>query len=165
MAAGMTVRRDQFEVLAEAIRRQVASMLDGAAYRRSIKVEAKASLADLKPSLHQEIQMLAPFGLGNREPILLARNVEVLRAEGFGSDGRHLRVQLRDATAARGAIAFDKAPALSHLPPGRRLDILYTLDCERWDGYDRIRLPLRGSRPAQAGPPSGRIAGPPQVIR
>jgi single-stranded-DNA-specific exonuclease len=50
MAAGMTVRRDQFGVLAEAIRRHVASALDGAAYRRSIKVEAKASLADLKPA-------------------------------------------------------------------------------------------------------------------
>jgi single-stranded-DNA-specific exonuclease len=158
MAAGMTVRRDQFEVLAEAIRRQVASMLDGAAYRRSIKVEAKASLADLKPSLHQEIQMLAPFGLGNREPILLARNVEVLRAEGFGSDGRHLRVQLRDATATREAIAFDKALALPHLPPGRRLDILYTLDCERWDGYDRIRLHLRDLRPAEAAAPSTLVA-------
>ncbi len=165
MAAGMTVRRDQFEALAEAIRRHVASALDGAAYRRSIKVEAKASLADLKPSLHQEIQMLAPFGLGNREPILLSRSVEVLRAEGFGSDGRHLRVQLRDATATREAIAFDKAPALSHLPPGRRLDILYTLDCERWDGYDRIRLHLRDLRPAEAATPSAVIAVPQQFIR
>jgi hypothetical protein len=102
--------------------------------------------------------MLAPFGLGNREPILLARNVEVLRAEGFGSDGRHLRVQLRDATATREAIAFDKALALPHLPPGRRLDILYTLDCERWDGYDRIRLHLRDLRPAEAAAPSTLVA-------
>lgn len=152
MAAGMTVRRDQFEALAEAIRRHVASALDEDAYRRPIPVEATASLADLMPSLHQEIQMLAPFGLGNREPILLSRRVEVLRAEGFGSDGRHLRVQLRDATATREAIAFDKAAALPHLPPGRRLDILYTLDCERWDGYDRIRLHLRDLRAAETAP-------------
>jgi single-stranded-DNA-specific exonuclease len=148
MAAGMTVRRDQFEALSAAIRQQVATTLDGAAFSRPISVEATACLADLKPSLHHEIQMLAPFGLGNREPILLSRNVEVVRTEAFGVDRRHLRVHLRDATASQEAIAFDKAAALPYLPVGRRLDILYGLACERWDGLDRIRLHLRDLRAA-----------------
>ena len=163
MAAGMTVRRSQFDALGEALRHEVGATRNGAGFSRPITVEASASLADLKPSLHQEIQMLAPFGLGNREPVLLSRNVEVIRAEGFGSDGRHLRVQLRDATATGEAIAFDKAPALAHLPPGRRLDILYTLDCERWDGYDRIRLHLRDLRPAEPATPAVTVALPAAV--
>ena len=146
MAAGLTVARDRFADLAECLNSYASERLDGDAFRRPLVVEAVAALADLKPSLHQEIHTLAPFGVGNREPLLMSRDVEVLRSETFGSDGRHLRVQLRDRTASAEAIAFDKAPALDHLPGGRRIDIIYTLLCERWDGLDRIRLQLRDLR-------------------
>ena len=92
--------------------------------------------------------MLAPFGVGNREPLLLSREVEVVRAETFGADRRHLRLQLRDRTATAEAIAFDKSAAAPHLPSGRRIDIVYALMCERWDGLDRVRLHLRDLRTA-----------------
>src|SRR4029077_10830994 len=109
---------------------------------------APAAFPPLKPSLHHELQMLAPFGVGNREPLLLSKEVEVVRTETFGTDRRHLRVQLRDRAASAEAIAFDKAAAAAHLPTGRRIDVVYALQCERWDGFDRIRLHLRDLRPA-----------------
>ncbi len=148
MAAGMTVRRDRFEELVRCLHDDGAARLNGDAFSRPIHIEASAALADLKPSLHQEIQMLAPFGVGNPEPALLSRDVEVVRAQGFGTEDRHLRLLLRDRTATAEAIAFDKAAALSYLPEGRRLDIVYALDCDRWEGLDRIRLRLRDLRGA-----------------
>ena len=148
MAAGLTVMRDRFAEMKASLEAYTALRLDGDAFCRPIPIEATASLADLKPSLHNEIQLLAPFGVGNREPLLLSREVEVLRAETFGTDRRHLRVQLRDRTATAEAIAFDKGAAAPHLPAGRRLDVVYALDCDRWDGLERIRLHLRDLRPA-----------------
>ena len=148
MAAGLTVLPEQFAALKQRLEAFTASRLNGDAFARPIPIEATAALADLKPSLHQEIQLLAPFGVGNREPLLLSRQVEVLRAERFGSDRRHLRVHLRDRTATAEAIAFDKGATAAHLPAGRRIDVVYSLDCDRWDGYDRVRLHLRDLRPA-----------------
>lgn len=153
MAAGMTVAQDRFHELAQSLEDYTRIRLNAHGFARPIQIEASARLADLKPSLHQEIQLLAPFGTGNREPVLLSRDVEVTRAESFGSDGRHLRVWLRDRTANAEAIAFDKAGSLPYLPTGRRIDIVYTLDCDRWDGRDRIQLHLRDLRAAErAGP-------------
>src|SRR5206468_1962279 len=120
-----------------------ASRLNGDAFSRPIRIEASAAFADLKPSLHHEIQMLAPFGVGNREPLLLSREAEIVRTETFGADRRHLRLHLRDRTASAEAIAFDKAAAAPHLPAGRRLDVVYALQFERWAGLDRLRLHLR----------------------
>ena len=148
MAAGVTVLRHRFEELKACLERYTALRLNGDAFCRPIRIEASAAFADLKPSLHQEIQLLAPFGVGNREPLLLSREVDVLRAETFGSDRRHLRVQLRDRSATAEAIAFDKASTAAHLPSGRRIDIVYSLDVDRWDGFDRVRLHLRDLRPA-----------------
>ena len=148
MAAGLTVLPEQFAALKQRLEVFTASRLNGDAFARPIPIEATAALADLKPSLHQEIQLLAPFGVGNREPLLLSRQVEVLRADTFGSDRRHLRVHLRDRTATAEAIAFDKGATAAHLPAGRRIDVVYSLDCDRWDGYDRVRLHLRDLRPA-----------------
>jgi len=148
MAAGLTVLASRFGELKQSLEQYAAARLNGNAFSRPITIEASAAFADLKPSLHQEIQMLAPFGVGNREPLLLSREVEVVRAETFGGDRRHLRLQLRDHTATAEAIAFDKAGAAAHLPSGRRIDIVYALQCERWDGLDRVRLHLRDLRPA-----------------
>ena len=148
MAAGLTVRRERFDELRAGLERYTAMRLNGDAFSRPIRIEATAALADLKPSLHREIQLLAPFGVGNREPLLLSREVEVLRAETFGADRRHLRVHLRDRTATAEGIAFDKAGTAAHLPGGRRVDLVYSLDCDRWDGLERVRLHLRDLRPA-----------------
>ncbi|HYM51617.1 MAG TPA: single-stranded-DNA-specific exonuclease RecJ [Candidatus Limnocylindrales bacterium] len=148
MAAGLTVARERFDELRERLLADVGAHLDGQAFSRPIPIEAVACLADLKPSLSQEIAQLAPFGVGNRQPLLLSRDVEVVRADTFGSDRRHLRVQFRDRTASAEAIAFDRAATAEHLPPGRRLDVVYGLECERWDGLDRIRLHLRDLRAA-----------------
>ena len=148
MAAGLTVLASRFGELKERLEQYTATRLNGDAFSRPIAIEASAAFADLKPSLHEEIQMLAPFGVGNREPLLLSREVEVVRAETFGGDRRHLRLQLRDRTASAEAIAFDKAAAAPHLPSGRRIDVVYALQCERWDGLDRVRLHLRDLRPA-----------------
>lgn len=148
MAAGLTVGRDQFPALKVCLDDFASQRLERVAFSRPIKVEAVAALADLKPSLHHEIQLLAPFGVGNREPLLMTREVEVLRAETFGAGARHLRLHLRDRTATAEAFAFDKGGAAGHLPAGRRIDVLYGLDCERWDGLDRVRLHLKDLRPS-----------------
>ena len=148
MAAGLTVLKGRFAELKDGLEQYTTARLDGDAFSRPITIEATASFADLKPSLHHELQLLAPFGVGNREPLLLSKEVEVVRTETFGADRRHLRVQLRDRTASAEAIAFDKAAAAPHLPSGRRIDVVYALQFERWDGLDRIRLHLRDLRPA-----------------
>jgi single-stranded-DNA-specific exonuclease len=148
MAAGLTVLKSRFAELKDGLEQYTTTRLNGDAFSRPITIEATAAFADLKPSLHHELQMLAPFGVGNREPLLLSKQVEVVRTETFGSDRRHLRVQLRDRTASAEAIAFDKAASAAHLPSGRKIDVVYALQFERWDGLDRIRLHLRDLRPA-----------------
>jgi single-stranded-DNA-specific exonuclease len=148
MAAGLTVLKHRFAELKDSLEEYTTARLNGDAFSKPIAIEATAAFADLKPSLHHELQLLAPFGVGNREPLLLSKEVEVVRTETFGSDRRHLRVQLRDRTASAEAIAFDKATAAPHLPIGRRIDVVYALQCERWDGLDRVRLHLKDLRPA-----------------
>jgi single-stranded-DNA-specific exonuclease len=148
MAAGLTVLKHRFGEMKDSLEQYTTARLNGDAFSRPIRIEATAAFADLKPSLHHELQFLAPFGVGNREPLLLSKQVEVVRTETFGTDRRHLRVQLRDRTASAEAIAFDKAAAASHLPSGRQIDVVYALQCERWDGLDRIRLHLKDLRPA-----------------
>src|SRR5207253_4370228 len=108
MAAGLTVLGDRFNEVKAGLEECTAARLNGDAFSRPIRIEASAAFADLKPSLHHEIQLLAPFGVGNREPLLLSREAEIVRTETFGVDRRHLRLHLRDRTASAEAIAFDK---------------------------------------------------------
>src|SRR3989442_15908327 len=140
MAAGISVLKSRFAELKDCLEQYTTARLNGDAFSRPITIEASAAFADLKPSLHHEIRLLAPFGVGNREPLLLSKEVEVVRAETFGADRRHLRLQLRDRTASAEAIAFDKAGAAPHLPRGRRIDGAYAMQMERWGAPDGARL-------------------------
>jgi single-stranded-DNA-specific exonuclease len=64
---------------------------------------------------------LGPFGIGNPEPLLLARDLIVLEARRVG-DGTHLRLRLRSQHRAWSAIAFRMSAAAP--PPGARIDAL-----------------------------------------
>src|SRR5207245_8860029 len=90
MAAGLTVLANQFDDLKASLEAYTAVRLNGDAFSRPIRIEASAAFADLKPSLHQEIQLLARLGVGNREPFLLSREVGVVPAGalGFGRRSR-----------------------------------------------------------------------------
>src|SRR5437588_755432 len=120
MAAGLTVRSSRFAELKGCLEAYAAARLNGDAFSRPVRIEASAAFADLKPSLHHEIQMLSPFGVGNREPLLLSRAVEVTGTETFSAHGRHLQVHLRDQTATAEASAADKGPTAPHRDAGQR---------------------------------------------
>jgi single-stranded-DNA-specific exonuclease len=151
-AVGMTVRREQL--------RPLAARLDAAlgrgpavASRPGLALDAEASFAHVTPALAAALDRLEPFGAGNPEPVLCARNVEVQGAGLVGEPSRpHLKLRLRQDGRTLPAIGF----GLGHLPvvAGDRLDVVFTPRLSRWQGMDRLRLEVIDIRRADAVGPS-----------
>ena len=77
--------------------------------------------ADLSLDLCAELARLAPFGLGNPAPTLLAPGCGLAELATVG-DGKHLRFRVRrDGRDAGSAIAFGQGSRLEVLRPGRPL--------------------------------------------
>jgi single-stranded-DNA-specific exonuclease len=119
-----------------------------------VEIDAAVRFGEISPSFMGELDRLRPFGMGNEEPVLLARDVRVKRHSLFGGESRHLRAELSGDTRSFEAVAFHR----SKLPsgPGGSLDILFTPQWAVFRGNRSIQLRLIDARPS--GLPVGSAA-------
>src|SRR5437867_5279493 len=94
--------------------------------------------------LAQELEQLAPFGLGNPAVTLLAPACE-LRDLGAVGDGKHLKFRVRgeDGRDAGSAIAFGQGSHLDRLRRVGRFDVIFRLEENRWNGTVAPQLVVR----------------------
>lgn len=102
-------------------------------YLTAIKADARLPLSAISPALIDELEALAPFGEGNREPLFIAEDIPVLSTTEVGRGHR------RYLLAAAGNPHLDKCMAIYFNHPGgppekRIARCLYTLGWNRWNG-------------------------------
>ena len=91
----------------------------------------------------EELDRLAPFGLGNPEPTLLVASVEAVSASTVG-EGKHLRFRIRQHERDGGsAIAFGLGRQLDRLQRPGRYDVAFRLKENRWNGTVAPQLVVR----------------------
>ena len=106
-------------------------------------VDAIVPASALTLELAQELDRLAPFGLGNPEPTLLVASVEAATPATVG-EGRHLRFRVRQHGRDGGsAIGFGLGTQLERVQPGGRFDLAFRLKENRWNGTIAPQLVVR----------------------
>lgn len=142
-AAGLTVATEQLQPFADAFGRYADTALADADLRPLTTVDAIVSAGALTLGLAQELDRLAPFGLGNPEPTLLVASVEAMGASTVG-EGKHLRFRVRQRGRDGGsAIAFGLGPQLDRLQRSARVDVAFRLKENRWNGTVAPQLVVR----------------------
>ncbi|RKQ89046.1 single-stranded-DNA-specific exonuclease RecJ [Brockia lithotrophica] len=110
-AAGLTVRREAFPAVREAILTRLAARY-GASERtptRGSPLDARLTLEELENGFLSRYAALAPFGEGNPLPRFLLEGVEVVDSRFVGRDGAHVRLNLARGSSRGRAIAFRQA--------------------------------------------------------
>jgi single-stranded-DNA-specific exonuclease len=106
--------------------------------------------SDLSLDLCAELARLAPFGLGNPAPTLLAPGCGLAELATVG-DGKHLRFRIRRAGRDAGsAIAFGQGSRLDVLRPDALYDVAFRLEENRWNGSVAPQLVVRRVFPTAA---------------
>ncbi len=106
----------------------------------SVEVDLVLPAAFIGWPLADEIDRLAPFGPGHREPMLAVTGLRVVDARRVGAGAEHVSIRLRRGVEVMDAIAF-ATPTDRPLPePGERLDLVGTLERDMFGGIPRLRL-------------------------
>ena len=98
-----------------------------------MKIEA----ANLKNN--RVIQQLAPFGIGNPEPLFLLKNLTINSKKILGATGDHLKLKLDNIDA----IAFKKGELNNTLNIGDTIDIIATLNANTWNNLTTTQLIIK----------------------
>jgi single-stranded-DNA-specific exonuclease len=142
-AAGLTISAEQLDSFAEAFAAEADAQLADVDLRPLTLVDAIVPAGALSLGLAQELDRLAPFGLGNPEPTLLVASVEATTPATVG-EGRHLRFRVRQHGRDGGsAIAFGLGGQLDRVQPGGRFDLAFRLKENRWNGTIAPQLVVR----------------------
>jgi single-stranded-DNA-specific exonuclease len=148
-AGGFTIRNQHLEALSERLVEHAGEALSGIDLSPAIDIDAKWSLNALRSQEIRWLGKLQPYGIGNKEAVLLSQSVTVVEASRVGDEGRHLRLKLKDGPVLWPAIAFN---CESETPEaGARIDAVYSLSSDRYGPSDNggaLQLSLLDFAPA-----------------
>ena len=147
-AAGVTLDTDRIGELAAALEVEARSQLDPAQLTPRLRIDAGLDSAEISVDLARQLRRLAPFGVGNPEPIFLcepleAHEVRILPNKRAGAPG-HLKLRL--GAGELEAIGFGLAE--KKVEEGARLAAAFQLGVDTWNGSDRLQLKLKDLRAA-----------------
>ncbi len=126
-AAGLRVEDSQIGEFREAFVSEVASRMPDELRRGQLSIDGEITLSGVTLRAIEEIEQLAPFGQGNRRPVLCASRVTFTAPpRTIGEGDHHLSFQLaQHGTRIRG-VAWGSAEWLPHLPqPGQPFHIAF----------------------------------------
>jgi single-stranded-DNA-specific exonuclease len=142
-AAGLSIDPDRLDAFAEAFATHADRELGDEDLHVPTVVDAIVSAEDLTLGVAQELDRLAPFGLGNPDVTLLVPGTRAVSPSLVG-DGKHLRFRVRQQERDAGsAIAFGQGFELDRLRAEGLFDVACRLKENRWNGTVAPQLVVR----------------------
>ena len=149
MAAGLTVRRERVEELAERLQEIARQDLADREPVQELRLDLEVPVERLGDDLLRGLGHLAPFGSGNPTPILMVRDVALDRAARVGTDGGHLRFQLVAEGRRIPAIAFGMGRRLAEARSSERADVALEIAENSWNGRREVQARVLDFRPSE----------------
>ncbi len=150
MAAGFSIKNEWIPRMKEelgAYARERLAFLEGPVH----SLDAELAAHEISLEFYEEIQRLGPFGVGNREPRFLVRDVEIREARTVGIDGKHLKLRLTVGDQEFEAIGFDLGDYIARIYQAGRVDLVCKLSRDDWGNRSRVQLQVVDVlEPAQA---------------
>lgn len=145
MAAGFTVKTETLSLVEEKLIKVAQDRINKDNLVKTLKIDSEIPPEIISLKLYQEIRKLAPFGPGNPEPVFLTRALAVRSAQTLGRQEQHLKLLLapENSPLTLEAIGFGMGTLLSTLSPEKKVDLVYNLILDEWQGEKRVKLKIR----------------------
>lgn len=146
MAAGLTLRRENFLAFRKAFEEVAHSIFRGVEMRRSLRLDMEVSLGEIDFPLLEEQESLEPYGMANEQPMLIVRGVTPAWSPRTLKD-RHLKFEFASGRKKISAIFFDGASETVPRPPW---DVAFKLERNEFQGRVEPQMhviSLRASEP------------------
>ena len=139
-AAGLELQAEKVEAFRAAFAAHAASLLSPEDLRRTEQIDAMVGGSDLGIDLAEDLERLAPFGMGNPGVRLLVPAARVRDVRAMG-EGKHCRFSLHSGGHRALGVAFGRStPGADEDAP---IDAAVRLEVNRWNGSIEPRVVLR----------------------
>lgn len=110
-----------------------------------IRVDEEVTAKDIGVNIVKELSMLEPFGEANKMPIFMYKNLKINSIRAL-SDGKHLKLSLRDEGTFIDAIGFNMGYLVDEFLLGDKVDVLGNLEINSFNGRESVQINLKDIR-------------------
>ena len=145
MAAGLALREENLDLFAEGFRKAARELLSDEALQPCVRLDHEVAFTELDMDFLQWHEMLQPFGNGNPQPLLLAREVEPVAPPRVVNE-KHLILRLRQGNRHRRAVYFD---GVTNPLPRAPWDIAFRIRADDYEGETLVAMQIEAVRQAE----------------
>lgn len=139
-AAGITIEENNIALLASILNEEIKKNPAHVNMQPKTTIDARCSLADIDYNLVSQLELLAPFGNNNPEPVFCADNIRVSSSTVVGNN--HLKMSVHSEGSSFDSIWFSKGQFTAILL-GSSVSVAFTPQINRWNGGTSLQLKVR----------------------
>ncbi|PLT30883.1 single-stranded-DNA-specific exonuclease RecJ [Peribacillus deserti] len=140
MAAGMTLALGDVEELRTRLNKLAGEQLSEEDFTPITKLDSRITLEEITLPAIEELQMLAPFGMGNPKPRILIESVPMNSIKKIGADQSHLKIILDNGSAALDGVGFGLGVHYDHISPYSRVSVIGELSINEWNNVRKPQI-------------------------
>ena len=107
-----------------------------------INVDSEITKKDINKATVEQIKLLEPFGEQNKQPLLIYKNLKIASIRAL-SEGKHLKLMLKDENEIINAIGFNLGELSEEYLIGDKVDVVGTLEINAYNGQEQIQINLK----------------------
>lgn len=141
-AAGMTIPLENLDKIEQALNIKIKQELTLDDFKQEIQISRTLSISEVTEQLINELDQLAPFGMGNPRPIFRIQGIPV-DVRQIGNQKKHLKLKLKEDMAIVDGIGFQMGNLYHYMTPNTAIDIVGELGINEWNGNRQTQMIIR----------------------
>jgi len=146
MAAGFSIETAKIAEFAKKINTIADKLLTEEILQKKLKIDMKLNFEEINTELVKRIESFNPTGLGNPTPTFMSEEVEVVDVRTVGRESKHLKLKLKQDEHVFDSIFFGGGEKYSKLSPATKIEIVYQLEDNTWNGRKSLQLKIKDIR-------------------
>lgn len=157
MAAGFTIETNNISALQKELEQLADTQILSDMLLRTLRIDCALPIEKVGIDLYLALQQLSPFGMGNPEPTFVS-TVTIKDIKTVGADNKHLKLKVTNpkiqiannnnlelgaSSLEFDAIAFGMGDRASSLKRGEKIEIVYTISENVWNGKTTLQLKIK----------------------
>lgn len=147
LAVGCELAREDVDSFKKTLNDYAETRITEEHLKRKISIDARLDFQSIDSSFLENLEFLAPFGVGNPRPVFLSESVEVI-SHPKKIQQKHSKFLVKQKGRIFEAIGWRRGDWADEIRRGDCLDIAYTLHFSEYLGEERLTLSLEDIKSA-----------------
>ena len=141
MAVGINVKKENFERFKEKFE-EISKQKHIEEIVPILKIDALINLDEIDKNIVESLKELEPFGEENKMPLFAIKNLKINSIRAL-SEGKHLKLTLKDNKNIIDAIGFNLGYLSNEYKIGDKIDVVGNLEINTFNGIHNIQINIK----------------------